>query len=249
VSRGFVVRAAWSAALTAAGAGGCGDNYRTQDATVDVAVEPQDARFVTPVDTARRPDASPFDAPPGVPDLQFVASEMTKRIVEQHNFYPNDCEVIEGCVGAAGARLLLRFDTVTANLGTGDLVVGVTPPPGESNDTFQWSPCHMHHHYANYVAYQLIDSAGSVVTAHKQAFCLEDGEQVQVGTTPRGFSCLNQGISRGFADVYSRYTPCQWIDVTGMPSGDYTLRAEVNPLHTLPESSYDNNVFTVGVTL
>jgi len=241
----------WIAALAAAGPGGCGDNRVPHDASVDVALigEPHDAVLASTIDALRRPDASPFDAPPGVPDLQFVASQMTTRVVEQHSFYPNDCEVVEGCVGAAGARLLLRFDTVTANRGTADLVVGLTPPPGESNDTFQWSPCHMHHHYSNYIAYQLIDSAGTVVTARKQSFCLEDGELVQVGAAPTGYSCLNQGISRGWADVYSRYTPCQWIDVTGLASGEYTLRAEVNPLHTLPESSYDNNVFTVAVTL
>jgi len=125
----------------------------------------------------------------------------------------------------------------------------VPPPDGESNDQFVWSECHKHHHYNNFIQYQLIDSAGTVTAARKQSFCLEDGEIVQIGATPRGYSCRNQGISRGWADIYTRYTPCQWIDVTGLPSGDYTLRAEVNPLHTLVETSYDNNVFSVAVKL
>jgi hypothetical protein len=194
------------------------------------------------------PDGSPFDAPPGVPDLQFVAGEMTDSwLVNLVNFPADDCAVVEGCVGAPGDRLLLRFDTVTANLGTGDLVVGVPPPPGESNDIFQWSECHMHHHYANYISYELTNETGVVITGRKQSFCLEDSERVVVGSVPTVYTCDNQGISRGWADVYSRYLACQWIDVTGVPSGTYTLHATVNPAHALVESNYDNNDFSVVV--
>lgn len=200
---------------------------------------------------APAPDApDPPDAPdlPGLADLQFVDREMSNTwLVNLVNIAPDDCAVVEQCVGAPGDRLLLRFDTVTANRGTGDVYLGAPPPDGESNDVFQWSACHMHHHYANYISYELSDARGVVLTGRKQAFCLEDGEQVQVGAVPRGYQCHNQGISSGWADVYSRYLPCQWIDVTDLPSGAYTLRATVNPLHALPESNYDNNVFTVPV--
>ena len=61
----------------------------------------------------------------------------------------------------------------------------------------------MHHHVTNYASYELVDGDGVVVTARKQAFCLEDDEQVQLGAQPTGYSCANQGISRGWADVYS----------------------------------------------
>jgi len=195
-------------------------------------------------------DARPIDAPSGVPDLRFIDDEMTGTwIVTNDNFRANDCEVMEGCVAGAGARQLLRFDTVTSNRGTGDLVVGVPPPRGVSNDTFQWSECHMHHHVMNYTTYELVNSTGVVMTGRKQAFCLEDGEQVEPGAPATGYSCTNQGISRGWADVYTRYLPCQWIDVTAIPHGSYTLRITLNPLHTLPESDYTHNVFTVPVNL
>ena len=228
---------------------GCGAPAATQDAPPgDVAANRRDAAVVLDAPDASLVDASPFDAPPGVPDLQFVAGEMASTfVVTADPFAADDCAVAEGCVGGAGTRTLLRFDTVTANRGSGDLVVGVPPPPGESNAVFQWSPCHMHHHVANYASYELIDATGTVLTARKQSFCLEDGEQVQPWATPTGYSCLDQGISRGWADVYSRYLPCQWIDVTGLPSGTYTLRIVVNPLHTITESDYDNNVFTASV--
>lgn len=226
---------------------GCGNPAATRDADPlgDVTAEPRDAPAP---DVPDAPDASPFDAPPGMPDLQFAAGEMANTVVvTADNFFADDCAVLEGCVGAAGRRILLRFDTVTANRGSGNLAVGVPPPPGESDEVFQWSECHKHHHVANYASYELVDTAGTVITARKQSFCLEDAEQVQPGAPATGYSCKNQGISRGWADVYSRYLPCQWIDVTGLPSGSYTLRIIVNPLKTIPESNYDNNVFTANV--
>jgi lysyl oxidase len=193
-------------------------------------------------------DGSPFDAPPGMADLQFIAGEMTNSVVvTRDDFRAADCEVEEGCVGAAGRRTLVRFDTVSANRGTADVFVGVPPPPGESNDLFEWSPCHMHHHVKNYASYELRDASGVVLTARKQAFCLEDGEQIQPGIPATGYSCMRQGITRGWADVYSRYLPCQWIDVTDLPSGVYTLHIVVNPLRIVTESNYDNNEFSVNV--
>lgn len=209
--------------VTAAALCGCGDNV------------------------APAPDAAVATAP----DLQFVAADMASSlVVTNDNFRDGDCEVVEGCVDAPGGRTLLRFDTVSANRGTADLFVGVPPPSGESDATFEWSPCHMHHHVRNYASYELRDATGDVViNARKQSFCLEDGEQIQPGIRATGYSCIRQGITRGWADVYSRYTPCQWIDVTGVPSGRYTLRIVVNPLRTLRETNYDNNAFTVGVQL
>lgn len=196
------------------------------------------------------PDApAPIDVPAGTPDLQFVARAMVNTVAVDQGvvFRDADCEVVEGCVGAAGSRTLLRFATVSANLGSADLFVGVPPPAGESNARFVWSPCHKHHHVRDYASYELVDATGVVATARKQAFCLEDDLPVQPGVQPTGYSCLRQGISRGWADVYTRDLPCQWIDVTDVPPGSYTLRLVINPLHTLPESDYDNNVFTVDV--
>jgi hypothetical protein len=211
---------------------------------IDADPPPIDARII---DARPPPDASPYDAAPG-PDLQFLTSEMIHSVIVTQDPFPADnCEVQEGCVGAPGKRTLVRFDTVSANTGLENVVVGVPPPAGESNEMFQWSPCHKHHHVKNYASYELLNDAGVVLTARKQAFCLEDGEPIQPGIPAVGYSCANQGITHGWADVYSRYLPCQYLDVTDLPSGQYTLRVVVNPLRILPEANYDNNEFTVGV--
>lgn len=201
-----------------------------------------------PIDAAAPDGPAVIDPPMGLPDLQLVARLMADTwVVSSETFPDNDCAVIEGCVGGPGRRLLLRFDTVTANLGAGDLHVGAPPDAGVSNDMFVWSQCHMHHHVTRYASYELLGPDGAVFTGRKQSFCLEDVKRITPGLPARGYTCLNQGISRGWADAYTRGLACQWIDITDIPSGEYTLRITVNPDHTLIESDYSNNEFTVAV--
>jgi hypothetical protein len=201
-----------------------------------------------PIDAAAPDGPVVIDPPMGLPDLQLVGRLMAPSWGVSSEVFPDsDCAVIEGCVGGSGRRVLLRFDTVTANLGTGDVHVGAPPAPGVSDEMFQWSQCHMHHHVTRYATYELVGPGGVVFAGRKQSFCLEDVQRMSPGVPSRGYTCLNQGISRGWADSYSRGLPCQWIDITDIPSGTYTLRVTVNPDHTLPESDYSNNEFTVDV--
>jgi len=214
----------------------CGDNFASIDAP-------------RPIDAAQL-DAPALDAPSGPPDLTLIAALMDNTVVlTQDSFGIGSCEVLEQCVGAAGTRRLLRFDTVTANLGSGDLDLGMPPPNGTSDSVFTWSPCHGHHHVLGYAVYELLDANGVVLTGHKQAFCLQDIQQVRPGAPSHGFNCSKQGMSAGWADVYSRALPCQWIDVTGVAPGTYTLRVGINPSATLPDSDLSNNEYTRTVTL
>jgi hypothetical protein len=182
----------------------------------------------------------------GSPDLALVGAQMdNSMIVTDDTFEPASCEVVEGCIDAPGNRRLLRFNVVTANLGTADLALGATPPPGESSGIFEWSPCHMHHHVIGYANVTLRDDADQiVVVGHKQAFCLEDDVQVVPGGPSHGYRCTFQGITVGWADVYDRSLACQWIDVTTVPSGTYTLEVEIDPNHMFPDDDRANNVWS-----
>jgi hypothetical protein len=208
----------------------CGDNLSATDARVR--------------DTA-------IDTSSGTPDLALVADQMDgTALVTSDSFTALDCEIVEGCIDAIGTRRLLRFDTVTANNGTGDLDLGSTPPPGVSSGLYVWSPCHMHHHVAGYADFSLRDGSDAVVIAgHKQAFCLEDDEQIAPGTPSHGFRCTHQGISVGWADVYSRVQPCQWIDVTDVAPGTYTLRVEIDVGQVFNDADRSNNVWSNTVSL
>ena len=69
------------------------------------------------------------------------------------------------------------------------------------------------------------------------------------------YHCMDQGISMGWTDIYEAELDCQWIDITDVEPGDYTLHIEVNyprakeGTPTLVERDYDNNVLEVGVTI
>jgi hypothetical protein len=82
------------------------------------------------------------------------------------------------------------------------------------------------------------------------SFCLEDVVRWSLDARRRPvYECDFQGIQAGWADVYDRGLPGQWIDVTDVPSGSYVLEVEVNPEHVLPEADYTNNVARVAVDL
>ena len=234
----------------------CGDNRAVPDArrALDAARLPTDAPpalvidapAAAPVDAYKHPDAGPT---PGPPDLQLVSSKMDHTLViTEDTFTAADCEVAEACVGGTGLRRLLRFDAVIANLGIGDLVMGEPPPPGVSNDVFQWSACHMHHHVNGFAGYALSDASGTVVTGRKNAFCLMDSERIVPGAPTDAYTCDFQGISVGWADLYSRYLPCQWLDITDVPSGTYTLTVTVNPNGLIEETDTTNNTWSRSVT-
>jgi Lysyl oxidase len=191
----------------------------------------------------------PIDAV-GIPDLAVVPSQMTgTETIQNVSFDETSCEVVEGCVDAVGERRLLAFAAVTVNRGTADLDLGPVPPDGVSSGIFVWSPCHMHHHVIGYASFDLLDQTGEVVvTGRKQAFCLEDDEQIEIGHRAK-FSCAVQGITVGWADVYAADLPCEWIDVTDVPAGTYTVRVAIDPEAMFPDSDRANNVWVDTVEL
>jgi hypothetical protein len=185
-----------------------------------------------------------------LPDLGVDEGELrASAVVESQQFGPDDCAVAEGCVDGVGVRELLRFNTVTPNFGPGDVFLG--DPLG--NPEFVYAECHRHYHFENYANYRLLDMSGSIVArGHKQAFCLVDLWQVPgLGGDPRPQfpTCEFQGISAGWADVYHRGLDCQWVDVTGVPSGRYILEVEINPARVIMEHNYQNNVGRAEVVI
>lgn len=184
-----------------------------------------------------------------LPDLYVVDERVTSSFeFEDQVFQETDCEYLEGCVNGTGLRTLLRFDTTTPNDGDGDLYLG--DPAAFSN--FVWSSCHSHYHFESYAAYEVRDEDGNVVApGHKQAFCLMDFEPWAPGVTwdDWKYGCDYQGIGLGWADTYDSYLDCQFVDITGVPSGDYTLHISVNHEKVIAETNYDNNETSVPFTI
>ncbi|MFT3699389.1 MAG: lysyl oxidase family protein [Kofleriaceae bacterium] len=201
-------------------------------------------------DNRSLPIDAAIDSPSGTPDLALIGSLMDPSIeLTTDIFDASACEVVEGCIDAPGTRHLLRFDVITANRGTADLYLGPTPPAGVSDGIFVWSACHMHHHVMGYADFTLRDMNDQIViSGRKQAFCLEDDIQATPGGPSHGYRCNFQGITVGWADVYDRAQACQWIDVTSVTPGTYTLRVEIDPNNEFPDADRSNNVWSHTVS-
>jgi hypothetical protein len=101
----------------------------------------------------------------------------------------------------------------------------------------------------------------------KRSFCLADtyldrwGEK---GVGPRQYNapdCLGpafsdengdhyvQGITNGWGDIYDWYLPDQYLEVTGVPDGDYLLETIADPDNQTVEANDENNCIAVYIRL
>ena len=167
----------------------------------------------------------------GKPDLMVDPQRFVSQMeVVDRFFAPDDCAIAEEVVGGAGYRRLLRFDTVLMNRGDGDLVVGDRSDPNNPYAPyFVFHQCHGHYHIKYFSIYELLTPEGDLVVAGtKQGFCFEDSFKYLDGGKSHGFECGNQGITSGWGDWYYKQLVGQWIDITGVPEGDYIVRVSIN---------------------
>lgn len=65
------------------------------------------------------------------------------------------------------------------------------------------------------------------------------------GPSSHGYECEFQGITSGWGDWYYKQLVGQWIDITGVPEGDYIVRVTINkgdgrPIFDEGENRYPN---------
>ena len=190
----------------------------------------------------------PIYANGGKPDLVMDPQRFTAQmeIVDRY-FEPADCAIPEGVVGGTGYRRLLRFDTVLMNRGDGDLVVGDRSDPNNPfAEHFVFHACHGHYHINNFSTYELLTLDRTLVVAGtKQGFCFEDSFKYEDGGKSHGYDCTNNGITSGWGDWYYKQLVGQWIDITGVPEGQYIVRVRLNtgefsPIFDEGENRYPN---------
>lgn len=197
--------------------------------------------------------ASAQSLPDLVPDVADIHFEFGASVSQG--------DVVEGCASAASGLDLLRLSLITRNLGPGDIALGDPgcPPCRENpnaiceNELFVCSPAggHNHPHYQNFMRYELLDSEGLMVgLGGKRSFCLAESNSGEGACplTPR-HTCNDQGLYAGCEDRYSYYLGCQYIEINGLPSGDYTLRVTMDPGQEIAEANESNNVIERAVTI
>jgi hypothetical protein len=186
-----------------------------------------------------------FNLRAGLPDLIINSNTVNPSMVTQ-TFSSSDCSVAYGCV-SPGTRTLLEFTTEVWNIGDADLVLG-NPT---NNPLFYYSPCNGRYYFKDCAVYNLLDTHYNVVVpGHKASFCIGDDFQWNPGAkTNPVYNCSYQGLQQGWVDDYPAGVPCQWIDITGVPSGNYLLQLIINPENLVQESNTNNNTLFVAVSI
>ena len=127
---------------------------------------------------------------------------------------------------------------------------------------FVYHPGHNHIHIEGWAQYNLreilpADGVGAIVASGtKTSFCIIDlriQDNGLPGFEPSGefYACNStiQGLSVGWADVYSRSLDDQWIDVTDVPDGSYWLESLADPAGNIAEVDATNNAARIHVTI
>jgi hypothetical protein len=112
---------------------------------------------------------------------------------------------------------------------------------------------HNHWHVQEMMRYDLWGATGNLRGA-KVGFCFLDSDPFRLslpgagGSYYRGSWCSTDpnalsnrmGISIGWGDEYEWYLAWQWVDITGLPSGTYTVRSKVDPYGFFTETREGN---------
>ncbi len=140
-----------------------------------------------------------------------------------------------------------------------------------------WHAIHHHFHFDGFAQSELWPiaagggRAGSapIATGDKVSFCIATTNINPLYWGQRGFgpdaypapNCLEpdstsggldhykQGMSVGWTDEYNWFLPGQYVEVTGVPDGDYILDTTVDPTGRLVESDKTNNCGSVRIRL
>jgi hypothetical protein len=125
---------------------------------------------------------------------------------------------------------------------------------------------HHHWHMEDIAQYDLLDGDGNrVVLSGKQSFCLAPtdpidltlpGAEWQPDQASLWSACdgetaiwLREVLPAGWGDTYFQGVAGQSFNITGLANGQYQVRVTADPRHNLLETSYDNNVGLLSITL
>lgn len=194
---------------------------------------------------------------PGDPDCNGPDLTVDQAEIESSMFFDiqimeeGDCYISEGCVSGYGSRDVLKFGTWIKNIGDIDYYIG--PGADAYEGQFEYDECHNHWHYEGWAEYLLFeDDYNLIPIGFKNGFCVMDVLCPDGGTAQ--FDCSNMGITPGCGDLYHTGLDCQWVDLTDVPDGYYTLVVRVNWDQTPDalgneEITFDNNWAQVCINI
>ena len=166
-----------------------------------------------------------------------------------------------------GVSKLHVYGVLPANVdGTQDVRQRVWRSDGTFFDrdagAFVYHSAHSHVHVQDWAVYRLraVAADGGVgdvlVEGSKTSFCIldlivHDNSLPGFPASPTYVSCgsIIQGLSVGWADVYTKNLEGQNLDITDVPAGEYWLESEADPLNHFLESDETNNIARIPITI
>lgn len=132
---------------------------------------------------------------------------------------------------------------------------------------YAYTPTHNHFHVLRFDRYSLRDARTGVAVRpdHKSGFCLGDRQEVKrprvhppayygqlTGECERGRPDslrVVEGLTPGYLDDYGPQLEGQYIDITGVPAGEYSLVHQVNADRRIRERNSRNDVASALVRI
>lgn len=119
---------------------------------------------------------------------------------------------------------------------------------------------HTHWHLRDLETFKLIrrDNGAKVGTGAKHGFCFFDNYRFGSRQAPYYTGCatnqpsalrVTMGLSKGWGDIYDASLPDQYIDITGLTSGRYRMRATADQQGWFSEGVESNNYTWVDIQL
>ncbi|NUN99346.1 MAG: T9SS type A sorting domain-containing protein [Saprospiraceae bacterium] len=196
---------------------------------------------------AEVPDLTECEYPPAGqtcdgPDLAPGYETLLNSLQINNHHQAQSCEVAEGCILGTGERQLLYYGVTIWNYGNQPYYPGT---PTNNPDAYEWAECHGHYHYIGFAESYLYDENHEQVDfARKTSYAIVNTNCLP-GVTPNG-----PALAPGCGDTYPAGYACQWVDITDIAPGNYTLLLRVNGPE-LPdylgriETNFDNNAVQV----
>jgi hypothetical protein len=176
------------------------------------------------------------------PDLTLAFPAEFSPHFEYALFDESDCR-LQKCVGGPGPRRLLRFPLEVVNRGVGPIILALADAPGVRRVA-----CDGSLFLDDFLRYEIIDAelARRASGVGDVAFSCQRSATAH-SSSP--FDCEMIGLEAHSYRSYSSDADCQWVDVTTLPPGEYTLRVSVNADWRLAEQDFGNNVLERSVVI
>jgi len=102
---------------------------------------------------------------------------------------------------------------------------------------------------------RLLDDDNNEVLSRDVSMCFSDAMPYDtlaegIGRTDFQYTCdEREGISAGWKHAYRINLSCQWLDITDIDNGEYTLSLEINWNNFIDEEDHSNNIATKRVLI